>query len=214
MTVIEQTPPAPLGRAAPLPPLPPLDHIRRQVTTRLATIQSHALPALALRRRCLERLWRHDASDAVPVFAATNESFAAHPAGADRLAGVLADQHVLEAEAIALGELSAALDRYEAGGSSLLADVDAPPANASAHVPPSSSSDMKPITEETFSRFLRDYVLEVREEIWSARQVGAREQWEKLETEYAELQRRIRARSAGMRALARAVCGESLSRSA
>ena len=198
-----------LAAISSLPPRPHTDGLRRNATARLRVIETDVLPALGTQRTYLERLWRSDESDAVPLYADGGHAILTHPAGADRLAGVLANQHAMRLEATALGALVATLHAYEMGGAAFVeSESEAPPA-AHHH-----GDEPDAFSEQAYTRWLLGYLLEVRQEIWAARRHGDSGLRDQLDLEFLELQKRIQARSAAVRALASAVCGPRLPRSA
>ena len=192
-----------------LPPRPDTEGLRRDATARLRVIETDLLPALGTQRTYLERLWRSDESDALPLYADEGRAILTHPAGAERLAGVLANQHAMRTEATALRALVATLHAYEMGGDAFVESESETQPAAHHH-----GDAPDAFSEQAYTRWLLGYLLEVRQEIWAARRHGDSGLREQLDLEFGELQKRIQARSAAMRALASAVCDRRLPRSA
>lgn len=209
--------PRPIGAPTALPPAPDTDGLRSQIMVRLQAIETVALPALAARRDLLERVWRTDASDAQLLYAHGYEVVPTHPAGTDRLAATLAAQHALLLEAHALRELAAALNRYDAGGSALAAEIEGTGVGAMQLVnspAPALSPDGDTGDERAHTLAMLRYLADVRDEIWTARRERDQTRRQRLEFESRELEKRIRERSAAMRAASRAIAAAALSRSA
>ena len=207
----------PKGTTSPLPPCPDTASLRQQVLARLDDIEARALPALAARRQMLDSIWRSDASDAELLFADGHEVIPTHPAGADRLAITLGEQHGLMLEAHALRELAAALDRYDAGGSALAAEIEGTGAGATQLVnspAPAPSSDVVTGDERAHTLAMLRYLADVCDEIWTARRERDQTRHQQLEFESRELEKRIRERSAALRAASTAIAAAALSRSA
>lgn len=203
------------GGTLKLPPSPDTMRIRAQITARLHEIENLALPALAAQRRLLEQVWRSDAPDAVLLYAHEYHIVPTHPAGADRLAIVLAEQHGLMLEADALRELGAALDRYDAGGSALAAEVEANDVEivqliAAPTVAP--APELSVADERANTLQLLRYLGEVRSEIWAARRARDEARRQQLEEESRQLEAFIRDRSIAVRAASTAAAAEPVSR--
>jgi len=202
------TPPQ-LRARLPLPPRPDTHFVRLSAATRLHAIETEVLPALGEQRKYLERLWRSDASDSVPLYVDAGHALLTHPAGATRLADVLAEEHAMATEAESLRALVTTLDAYDAGGAEFV-DTEVTPRPTAR----SAAAEFEVFSEQAYTRWLLGYLLEVRKEIWAARKHGDSGLREQLDLEFTELQKRIQTRSAGMRALASAVCAGPLPRSA
>jgi hypothetical protein len=104
-----------------LPAAPDTVLLRQQATDRLLAITTN-LASLAERRAWLEKVWRDDSDNAVPIYDEEGVSLF-HEVGADRVATIMAEQHSLLVEAHALRELLKGLALYDAGGSMILSEI-------------------------------------------------------------------------------------------
>ena len=190
----------PMGTLRTLPPVPGTSAVRRQVDVRRRAIEAEALPALALRRELLMRIWRVDGGEAVPLFTTAGEAILSHPLGAHRLADVLAEQEGLIHELSALRELAAALDLYEEGGSSVLSFIGESAISGTTemttcevpHIP-------SPRDGRAYTRWLLEYLLEVQRDIWAARNRHDTQRVDDLRAELKELQVRVQRHANGAR---------------
>lgn len=183
-----------------LPSAPDLRAVRRAVEARLEAIEHDALPTLTRHRELLERVWRSEEADAVPVFVSGFEAVPCHPAGAERLGDLLADAQALRTEAAALRGLRDALADYETGGAALSAALDEDhepalePALAAAfsYVPaPAPLEATRPDARQAYTRWLLAYAIAVHGQLWKARDDGDADRVRALQTESTELIARI-----------------------
>ena len=181
-----------------MPPAPSTTDLREQAARRARAI-CIALPMLARDRILLERTWRSDDPDAVPIYAASGNAVHVHAAGAQRLSSVLADEHALLLELKALRELMQALDIFDGGGSAAMHEVDgfAVLVRSSMLSHPLNGGYLVPRTEKAFTAWMLRYLCAVIEELWVARKQHDVESLAELSAEREELLARIQTRARG-----------------
>lgn len=97
-----------------------VDALLEQVQARRKKLEA-AGRELAARHAFLERVWRSEHDDGVPLFLDTGATFYCHPAGAERLSMTFADEDAMSCELGAIAALERALVTYLHGGAETMA---------------------------------------------------------------------------------------------